>query len=211
MYHTGIKPEKLSFYGSFHSVVDEKKFLDPSAPNVDDSQRGYKHFIFEARCIIDQLDPNICDFMRNFNLCATPNDNVELSDKVIERLDGTPEEFLMSLVRHIDFSDTSPEVIDRNIQTLAGFVAQRFVAISLVAHGKKLNGEKTSFHPVRHEDVLNNRATSMARKYSDIPMCKEVFGEFMNTGCEIQDSYINSQEGQSRIANKLSQIGITPR
>lgn len=204
-----MEPSDLPNLGRLKFIKDEETFLDGNDQTVDKNKQGYQHFIFEARCIIDRVDPNICDFMGNFKLSAEPNGNIGLSPEVIEKLDGSPQEFLMALVRYIDFEDISPKIVERNIQTLAGFVAQRFLAISLVAHGKKMNGETTSFHPERHEDVLKKNAGIIAHNDREIPICRKIFGEFMEAGCDIQDAYINNQEGQEAIANKLSQHGVT--
>ena len=174
-------------------------------------EQGNARFIFEARQIIDQVDPHICDFLANFNLSVTPKEDRQLSPRTVEKLQGTPQEFLMSLVRYIDFHETSKDVTERNIQTLAGFVAQRFLAISMVAHGKKLEGEKTSFHPKRHEKVLQDRSSSIARSYNELSTCRKVFGGFMEAGCNIQDPYINDTHPSiSPITTKLLQIGVQP-
>ncbi len=181
--------------------------------NLDEFQaRSSISFIEEARKIIDiQADPYICDFMANFGLAAQSDNVPTLSDKTIKRLDGSPQEFLIALLKYVDFSSTKPEIIERNTNTLAGFVAQRFVAITLVAHGKKLQGETSPFHPERHEAVLSKRAKKLSDAGLDASLARQAFSDFMLAGCAIQTAYMTDQNpGKEPMERKLQTLGITP-
>lgn len=194
----------------FNRIVNPDVFIAP-APETPKEPQGPARFIFEARQIIDKVDPDICDLLGSFNLAAQNETPTELSPNVIKKLDGAPQELLMSLVTYIDFSSTEDSVKERNLQQLAGLVAQRFLAISLVAHGKKLNGEKTSFHPERHEKVLENRSARIAHSHDNTSLWRKMFGSFMEAGCHIQDAYINDTTTRNDpIASKLTQFGVTP-
>lgn len=202
-----IRPEDKP---RFVRVADIDAFM---APNLDkpDAPHGYERFTSEARQIIDRVDPEICGILGEFNLVADNKAPAELSENVIKKLDGAPQELLMSLVKYIDFSDTSDSLQEQKLKKLAGLVAQRFVAISLVAHGKKLNNEDTSFHPIRHEEVLTKNAARIARGGSDLELCRKIFGDFMTAGCHIQDAYIKDTADQTGpIATKLAQVGVPP-
>ena len=181
--------------------------------SLDEFQaRSSISFIEEARNIIDvQADPLICDFIANFGLAAQSDDVPSLSDKTVKRLDGSPQEFLIALLKYVDFSSTKPEIIERNTNTLAGFVAQRFLAITLVAHGKKLQGETSPFHPDRHEAVLSKRTKRLSDAGVDTSLARLAFSEFMLAGCAIQTAYMTDQNpGNDPMERKLQTLGITP-
>lgn len=215
MLHTPLKSDFHLYTLSphdfrFNGITDEGAFLAASN-KLPTERQGSARFVFEARKIIDRIDPSICDFLANFNIAASPQNTKSLSPAALKKLDGTPTEFLMALVQYIDFSNASSDVQERNIHTLAGFVAQRFLAISLVSHGKKLNGETSSFHPERHEKVLSARSNDIAHLYNDINLSREMFGAFMKSGCVIQENYMNDRSPENDpIASKLRQFGVTP-
>ncbi len=209
-----IAVNNISPFSRFSKVGDPDDFLN-SAIRHEDEKQGHARLIFEARQIIDRVDPKICEFLREFNLRAEPEPINGLSDEVIEKLDGAPKELLVALLQYIDFTPSDGEldldVEERNTQTLAKFIAERFTAICLVAHGKKMNKETTSFYPERHEKVLTNRSFQIANWMKELDTARKVFGDFMQAGCEVQDAYINSREVQNcPMERKLSRIGITP-
>ncbi len=189
----------------FSRIRDLGAFYDPATPDA------YKNFIGAARGIIDRVDPDICGYMASFDLQEPKDQSGAITKAVKDTLDDTPIEFLMSLVRYVNVSEMSDEYREKNLITLAGFVAQRFSAISLVAHGKKLNGETTPFHPERHEEVLAKRAKAISISGLNIPCGRKIFGEFMQAGCDIQEAYMNDKEpAHQPMTKQLIKLGINP-
>jgi len=185
---------------TFSKVTNPEEFC-----NVD-------NLLEQGRNIIDMVDPKIVGFLSNFSAASTPPDTIDLPPKAIERLDGAPQDFLIALARYIDFSDISDEVKDRNLQTLAGFVAQRFTAISLIAHSKKLNGETSSFHAARHETVLKSKSAEISALQGDSEIGVKAFSDFMAAGCFFQNAYLTdtNEKAKEAIPRRLEKIGITP-
>jgi chorismate mutase len=207
-----ISAKALPWWGRLVTIKNEGDFTAATDdPSVTAEQQGISRYKFEARCIIDRVDVNICDFIGNFNLRSHPNGNIALSQGTIETLDGTPQELLMAILRYVDFSKLDGAMVEKNTQTLSRFVAERFLAISLVAHNKKLNGESSSFHPERHEMVLRERTRDLCQHGHNHDLARKVFGEFMQAGCVIQDAYINdTAKDHCPVSEKLQRHGIRP-
>ena len=170
-----------------------------------------EHLLSQGRDIINHVDPKIVGLFANFTSASRPADQIELSEPVIQRLDGTPRDVLTALARHIDFSDISPEVTDRNLQTLASLISKRFTAISLVAHSKKMNGETSPFHATRHASVLESKAREITALCGDAKIGVTAFSDFMAAGCFFQEAYLQDKgDTATPIRARLEKVGITP-
>lgn len=170
-----------------------------------------ENLLEQGRAIINSVDPKIVGFLANFTSASTPAEHVDLSEKVIKRLDGAPKDVLTSLARHVDFSGISPEVKERNLQTLASLTSQRFTVVSLVAHSKKMNGEKSPFHATRHASVLESKAKEIAALRGNAKIGVTASSDFMAAGCFFQEAYLQDKgETAVPIRARLEKIGITP-
>lgn len=195
-----LEPEDFRF----SKVVEWNKYYQHS------TSTPHQRFIDSARNIIDHVDPQICELLGNFGLQGAKEAPQLITPTVVDKLDGTPIEFIMSLLKYIDFQNVSPDVAERNTRTLAGFIAQRFSAISLVAHGKKLNGERSPFHPERHENVLSDRAKRISSYGHDKSLSRAAFEAFMQAGCNIQEAYMNDREANGTpMQQRLEHLGVT--
>ena len=186
-------------------------FSQVKDPEAFQATMGSADLLNEGRKIIDHVDPKIVSYMSSFALSASPPKSITLPKKVIDKLDGAPEDFLIAIARYDHFNGMSEDMREKNLVTLAGFVAQRFTAISLIALSKKMNGETSPFHAERHANVLNIKGEELRGNGGNADLGQKAFCDFMQAGCIFQAAYM-TDNGKSAepVRARLQKIGINP-
>lgn len=187
----------------FSRVTNPEEFKQSFSP---------KELRAEARKIIDTVDPKIAGFLSNFTLNANPPQTITVSDAVKEKLNGAPVDLFNAVARYIVFNGLSDDMKEKNLQTLAGFVNQRFTAIAIVAESKRQEDETDPFHPERHVQVLESKASILRQYGGSVNVGQSAYSDLMSAGCYFQKSYMTNdgQPAGQRIASRLQAIGITP-
>lgn len=180
----------------------------------DPDKFDHERLINTGRQIINNVDLNICSFLSSFELHSKRQPEEELPEAAITKLNGAPEALITPLLRYVNLSGLDDSLREKNIVTLAGFIAQRFDAVSLIAHSKYLQGHTDCFDEERHNAVLNTKKStisswSLSTKRGKIGA--KAFSDLMTIGCDFQDAYLNNKESQNQpIENKLRQLGMLP-